>query len=66
MPVDTRNKRSSAINVASPWRSQLPAPDGAVTQPDRQHAALMYSGISASTVVATPTHRRLLTLKIGF
>ena len=43
----TRNNRSSAINVSSPWRGMLPNPDGTVGQPDRQHVAYMYAGISA-------------------
>lgn len=52
MAVDTRDKRSSAINVGSPWRGLLPAPDAAPeTQADRQHAALMYSGILAGGVI---------------
>lgn len=50
MAVDTRNKRSSAINIASPWRSMLPLPDGTIDQADRQHAALHYSGILAGLV----------------
>jgi len=47
MPVDSRNKRSSAIAIASPWRGQLALPDGAIGQADRQHAAFHYSGILA-------------------
>jgi hypothetical protein len=51
MAIDTRNKRSSAVSVGSPWRAMLPEPDGAVGQADRQHVALMYSGISAAEAV---------------
>lgn len=47
MAIDTRNKRSSAINVASPWRSKLPLADGTIGQADRQHAGLHYEGILA-------------------
>lgn len=54
MPITTRNKRSSAINVGSPWRGLLPAPDGAIDQADRQHAGFYYSGISASPVPSPP------------
>lgn len=50
MAIDSRNKRSSAINVASPWRSMLPLPDGTIDQADRQHAALHYSGILAGLI----------------
>lgn len=49
MAVDTRNKRSSAIQVSLPWRSMLPAPDGAIDQADRQHTALLYAGILATS-----------------
>ena len=52
MAIDTRLKRSSAINVGSPWRSILPAPDGVVDQADRQATALHYSGILAAGAVA--------------
>lgn len=48
MAVDTRDKRSSAINPSCPWRGQLPAPDTTVNQGDRQHTAGLYRGITAS------------------
>lgn len=48
MAIDTRVKRSSAINVGSPWRSMLPEPDGAIGQGDRQATAYLYSGILAT------------------
>lgn len=51
MPVDTRNKRSSAIQTMIPWRGMLPVPDGTVGQADRQHVAYIYAGISASGAV---------------
>lgn len=47
MALDTANKRSSAINVSSPWRARLPFPDGTVAQLDRQHVNFMYAGISS-------------------
>lgn len=51
--MDTRNKRSSAINLTIPWRGMYPAPDGTVAQVDRQVVALMYAGISAGEAVDT-------------
>lgn len=48
MAIDTRDKRSSAINIGSPWRGMLPLPDGAINQGDRQHVAFLYRGIAAS------------------
>jgi hypothetical protein len=48
MAIDTRDKRSSAVMVAMPWRGQLPAPDGAaLNEGDRQQVGLMYRGISS-------------------
>ena len=53
MPIDTRDKRSSAVLVALPWRGQLPTPDGAaLNEGDRQQAGLMYRGISSGTGAA--------------
>jgi hypothetical protein len=59
MAIDTRSKRSSAVNVGSPWRSLYPAPDGTVAQADRQQIALLYSGIlaAAPVIVVTPALR---------
>lgn len=48
MAIDTANKRSSAIDVSSPWRSRLPFPDGSVGSDDRAHAAGYYSGLTVS------------------
>lgn len=48
MAIDTRDKRASAIGVALPWRSLLPAPDGVLDQGDRQQVALHYRGIAAA------------------
>lgn len=48
MAVDTRNKRASALGVALAVTLTLPAPDGTVGQPDRQHAAYSYAGIEAA------------------
>jgi hypothetical protein len=51
---DTRDKRASAMNLRMPFRRDWPLADGAIDQGDRQHAALMYSGILAEAL-ATPT-----------
>lgn len=45
MAVDTAAKRSSAINVGSPWRARLPFPDGTISGADRQVVVFLYSGI---------------------
>jgi len=49
--MDNASKRGSAINYTCPWRLSLPFPDGAITQPDRQHVPWMYSGILAGAPV---------------
>ena len=50
--IETRDKRSSALHVGSPWRAMWPLADGAALNVgDRQHTAFMYRGI-ASTIVA--------------
>lgn len=48
--VDTRDKRSSAISPGSPWRDQLPAPDGNVTEGDRAQVGGLYSGLATATL----------------
>lgn len=54
MAVDTAAKRRSAVGARRlPWfRRFLPAPDGTVSQGDRQSIALVYSGILAGTPVS--------------
>ena len=47
MAIDTRDRRASAIHIASPWRGILPLSDGTVGQPDRQIVPFFYSGITA-------------------
>jgi hypothetical protein len=39
LALDTRDKRSSAIHVAVPWRGMYPLPDGTIAAPDRYHIA---------------------------
>lgn len=48
MPLDSRNKRASAVHVSLPWRGLLPLPDGTITAADRQQIAWHYSGIAAT------------------
>lgn len=49
MAMDTASKRSSAINLNSPWRGLWPIPDGAISQGDRQAASFLYAGILAGS-----------------
>ncbi len=58
MAIDTREKRSSAVHVMLPWRGMLPLPDGTISDADRQHVALLYSGIavSAAVIIFGPFH----------
>jgi len=52
MAIDTRNRRSSAINPQCPWRGQWPAPDSTIDQADRQHGLWSYAGIVAGAAAA--------------
>ena len=58
MAIDTRDKRSSAVNAGSPWRGLLPGPDGTLNQADRQHAGLFYRGILAAVAAGEQPARR--------
>ena len=50
MPIDSRQKRMSALHLASPWRGPLvDAPEAGFTQGNRQAADYMYSGILAAS-----------------
>lgn len=49
--INTRNKRASAIGLAFTALSILPAPDGAVSQADRQQVAYTYAGLSAGQLI---------------
>jgi hypothetical protein len=40
--LDSRDQRAAAINVGSPWRGLLPAPDGSVDELDRPQAMFLY------------------------
>lgn len=44
--IDTVSKRRSILGLCSPTVRPLPIPDGTFSQGDRQHLALMYSGIN--------------------
>lgn len=51
MSVDTRDKRSSALGVNTPWRGMWPVSDGSLaTNADRMHMAFMYRGISSEVI----------------
>lgn len=54
MPVDTRDKRASAIGVNLPSPRLEQNPSGTIAQAGRQFAALVYIGILA-VAPATPT-----------
>jgi hypothetical protein len=51
MAVDTRDERSSQINLLMPWRMVFPLPDGTIGAADRQHQAWLYAGILAGGAV---------------
>ncbi len=55
MAIDSHTKRRSACTPMFPGRGSLPLADGSVAVGDRQHVALLYSGIGASSPVAIPS-----------
>lgn len=56
MPINTRNRRASAIGVLSPSVRGFPAPDGLLdTVADRQHVVGLYAGIEAEAPHAETT-----------
>lgn len=68
MAIDTRNRRSSAINPQCPWRGMWPAPDSTIDQADRQHTLWSYAGIAAgaAAVVSEGIEFSLGTLGVEF
>lgn len=50
MAVDTRDKRASVLGLALASLLVLPEP-GTLDQPDRQHVAYSYRGITAEEIV---------------
>lgn len=59
MAINTRNHRSSAINVGLPWRAMLSAPDGSIDQLDRAQLLFLYSGTFVFTPGPPPTYLEL-------
>jgi hypothetical protein len=47
MAVDTRSRRASVLGIGLAAALTLPLADAVVGQPDRQHVAFAYPGISA-------------------
>ncbi len=62
MAVDTRSKRASVLGIGLAAALTLPLSDGTVGQPDRQHVALCYPGITASNVDAAQAY---ITVRVG-
>lgn len=46
--LDTTSKRRSSLQLMQPAFATPPSPDSTISQGDRQHIALMYSGILAT------------------
>lgn len=49
MAVDSASKRSSAVHMMLPWRTQIPLPFGVITAAARATLALLYSGFFAGS-----------------
>ncbi len=59
MAVDTAQKRADAAQLLHAFYGPIIIPDASLTQPDRQSAANVYSGISASAVATSSGVQRL-------
>lgn len=55
MAIDTRDRRTAAMNHKCPWRRHRPLADGTIGTADRKHLARLYSGI-ATSAVADPSY----------
>ena len=51
--LDTTSKRRSSVQLMGPGTSAQLLADGTIGQGDRQHIALMYSGILAAAAAGT-------------
>ena len=58
--ADTRNKRSSSINIDLGWGRIFPNPDGTIDVNDRQHTAYKYSGSVATVGGVVAAYRNLM------
>lgn len=64
--MTTRNKRASSVGILLSFVLAPPAPDGAINQADRQHAAWTYSGILASgATLSSRPHWRMGGIPVG-
>lgn len=60
MPMDTRQKRMSAMNIREPWRGALvDAPESGNTAGNRAAGAFMYSGIVGAAAVSIVVLERM-------
>lgn len=55
MAIDTRSKRASILGIGLVAALTLPFVDGTVGQPDRQHVAYTYPGISTEETGQEPS-----------
>lgn len=59
MPIDTRNERAGALNVALPFGRVFDNPDNAFNQADRQQSTYAFPGIlAASSAPGQPITKR--------
>ena len=66
MPVDSQNKRASAIFVILPFSRIYPNPDGDLANvEDRTHMAWLYNGNAASAAQATGGGRFRTLMGVG-
>lgn len=48
MPIDSKTKKLSLLNLNLPWVTTLPEPTGDLDEGDKLHLLNMYSGLAAT------------------
>jgi hypothetical protein len=55
LALDSHSNRASSVGILLPFILAPPAPDGTISQADRQHIIKCYGGILATSSVPTTT-----------
>ena len=53
MAIDTRQKRTSAIDLTLPWRGSFPVPDGSISNSDRLQIGNLFATQFTTELIAT-------------
>lgn len=59
MAIDTRDRRSSAMNHKCPWRRHRPLADGTIGAADRKHLAKLYAALVTEQDIPSATAKNV-------